>query len=1257
MEQVHGVDVSWMTHGSPKVVRPVPVAQSHLRACCSPTTQYARANRTRTTSTRIPPAKSAQISNWPTGARHWTLHTRSLGLAQWIYPRTHKASKPSSLRRPSLSAPRDSPPPASPTTGQPVVNGNPNANANGNTNGTTDAAKGNTEGAKPIPVGRPAIGRSPSNEKSPGPNGTPPSRRNSWFSNISSKFSSSPNSNTSPTSQQPQNTSPKDSGPAPPKVNPPKNAVLPHAAKNDGDQPYTPAPPGRGQAGFLGVFRRLSSSGGVLSPGAKGTHGLVERKVLNVDHNRERCQITDLHQAKLRRVAFSVDVEIAPMPKYIDTDTPAKKPLEKCKTRKIVEKGEGEALKNPKSLEEQKERDGVIHTTGEPVPKEPETEGTDPTKEKKEGDANNANVPADGKEKETKKKEKKKKSEEERKARKEKKRKLAEANGTIPMEIHLDDSDSSSEGTPAATPKTTASPTTNPVRIYRRCCQLRETPILKKITEQLGSPSNCSSDIGMVQKLDLTGYWMQLPDLVTLGDYLAVVPVKEVILENCGLSDEGLRVILAGLLATKKPESRRRKHTQPDGLTLQGGFVERLVLKNNKIGPEGWKHICLFTYLCRTLKFLDVSTISFPRPSQPAQIGHSHHLLRHSNEDKPQNASATLFSEAIGKRLAGSTLELLNLGETNLNPDDLGVIIDGINQCGVKRLGLAHNNIDDKGLQHVARYLSQSTCEGLDLGGNDLRDHMDVIANAISEKDSLWALSLAECNLKPGSLCKIFPALAQLKDFRFIDLSHNRDLCNSDPSAIGLLRKYIPKLNGLRRIHLADVAMTSEQAIALAEILPEAKLLAHISFLENPELVKLTDAKTEEAQEEACALYASFLAATRVSKTIVCVDIDPPSDNSGEIVKALAKQVVAYCLRNMERFPLGDISAVISTVLAESQGESQGPQPAGPIPPYPDVLAHLVGHDVLRDDSSDNESAPDDDYVIGGTGVVKALTCCLKNRGDESRRQSGEFIRDFEDGIPVPTSPRPKLPPGKAKDMSKHLLASARKIRQRLQPALSKARVSPEEDEHNLRKLMFLDTTLANIIKRFEDEFPDTRVSTDEASESTVPSQSDRLGTSLSSTEDPDLGNIPSDPEDETGLQVRPGLPRTNSTLSYTSKALAEEEGRMHRAGHKIRSGIIKPEYYGLLSGVLEVGLDPKHTAMLHQMIEEIDDPDLTEKVEQKGIMRVFNEDRDQVREGLRALDPMHWDRFVESQEKARGNVKTSLSNGVKPADEVAVED
>jgi len=239
-------------------------------------------------------------------------------------------------------------------------------------------------------------------------------------------------------------------------------------------------------------------------------------------------------------------------------------------------------------------------------------------------------------------------------------------------------------------------------------------------------------------------------------------------------------------------------------------------------------------------------------------------------------------------------------------------------------------------------------------------------------------------------------------------------------------------MEGLKRIHLADVAMTSDQAIALAEILPEVGTLAHINLLENPELAKLADAKTEAAQEEACALFASLLAATRISTSIVAVDIDVPTEQSGEMIRAMAKQVVAYCLRNMESFSLGK----------EAAG---GPaEPSRRDPEYPDVLQHLVGHDVmLSDEPGDIDTAPDDDYVIGGTGVVKALACCLKNRGEDFRRQSGEFSREVGGGTVTPQS---KLPPGKAKDMSKHLLGSARKIRLRLQPALEKARAASGQD-------------------------------------------------------------------------------------------------------------------------------------------------------------------------------------------------------------------
>ena len=667
----------------------------------------------------------------------------------------------------------------------------PTPSATNGQKATPPASTASTTAPKPVPLSRPSsYPRPASGEKNASPTGASPQRRNSWFSSLSSKFSSNAGGQSPP---QANNAPAKQAELSVPKASPIKNAVLQPAAKYEGEGPYTPAPPKSTPAGLLQVFRRLSTSSN-LAPSMRGiNHGLVERRVLNVNRDRERCSISDLKQSKLRRVAFCVDVEVAPMPKYADADGNGAGVLEKTwpkddksQKRKITEKGEGEALKHPKAVEEQKEDDGEVKATGERLPKEPEKEGTEPCKEAPAAEAKglvSEAVPTQ-KTTDTKKKDKKKKSEEERKTRKEKKRRLAEANGTIPMEIHFD-SDSSESSTPTSEgPRPQNMPTTNPVRIYRRCCQLRETPILKKITEQLMDTANFSAESGMVEKLDLTGYWMQLADLVTLGDYLAVVPVKEVILENCGLTDEGLRVVLAGLLAVRKSGSRRRKRAiSPDDLSSQGGVVERLVLKNNKFGPEGWKHLSLFIYLCRSLKILDLSSIPFPQPSKRAGT--------QANGTPSHPNLCQLFARSLRDRLGGSTLGLLSLGETGLSTEQLGSVVDGVIECGVKRLGVAHNNIDAEGVQHIAKYLRSGKCEGLDLGGNDMRDQLEVLADALTESCHLGALSLAECNLEPSSLSKLLPKLAKLQNFRFLDLSHNHELFDSGRGAISALRRLV----------------------------------------------------------------------------------------------------------------------------------------------------------------------------------------------------------------------------------------------------------------------------------------------------------------------------------------------------------------------------------------------------------------------------------------------------------------------------------
>jgi hypothetical protein len=185
--------------------------------------------------------------------------------------------------------------------------------------------------------------------------------------------------------------------------------------------------------------------------------------------------------------------------------------------------------------------------------------------------------------------------------------------------------------------------------------------------------------------------------------------------------------------------------------------------------------------------------------------------------------------------------------------------------------------------------------------------------------------------------------------------------------------------------------------------------------MEIPKIASLASSSDPASQEEACAVYASLMAAVRVSRTLIAVDIEVPGAESSEVVKALASQIVAYSLRN-----LGAIEDI--------GGAGQ----------VPEVLQHIVGHDAGNATNlAEDKPAPDEDYVIGGTGVVKALGVCLGNvdrrnseTGSPSRPGSGYSTP--VNRVPASDSSATKKP----RDMSKNLLGSARNIKARIEMAL-----------------------------------------------------------------------------------------------------------------------------------------------------------------------------------------------------------------------------
>ena len=394
--------------------------------------------------------------------------------------------------------------------------------------------------------------------------------------------------------------------------------------------------------------------------------------------------------------------------------------------------------------------------------------------------------------------------------------------------------------------------------------------------------------------------------------------------------------------------------------------------------------------------------------------------------------------------------------------------------------------------------------------------------------------------------------------------------------------------------------------------------------------------------------------------------IQVPSPESTELVKAIAKQVVAYSLRNMEQFAIAEATGMTTANATAALAGPHGGEKVVKDICVPDVLWQLVGRvEESSENHDDDPPAPDENYIVGGTGVVKALQYVLGEKANDGRRTS--YTQTPRSGTVTPTQ-RPdssagfsEEQKGKAKKMSLNLLDSARKIRTRLQPALAKEAAAG--DEMAYRRLMFLDHTLLSMIERFEEEFPECRVvhkpTEGAASEnSSLTDKSNMLSSSLN-TQGTEHTNV-SDDEDymdaEDGeAQVRPTVSRHNSDVSLASRKQVLEEGHLHRLGMHLRREIIDSSTN---SPRTEAGAADDHPSplaeidpsvdederlrLLGKRIENISGLDLKSVLEEsqswEHALRQVGANYDDLRR-LHELDPEGWEGFKEAQAKARENM------------------
>lgn len=190
-------------------------------------------------------------------------------------------------------------------------------------------------------------------------------------------------------------------------------------------------------------------------------------------------------------------------------------------------------------------------------------------------------------------------------------------------------------------------------------------------------------------------------------------------------------------------------------------------------------------------------------------------------------------------------------------------------------------------------------------------------------------------------------------------------------------------------------------------------------------------------------------------------------------------------------------------------------------------------------------------------------------------------------------------------------------------------------------RLQFLDQTLQKIITRFEEEFPECRVSTDSQTEEISSQRSSEDSHEPITAVDsavyvPDISTA----EDEEADPFAIRLSRRGSNTSLHSRALTSEEGRLHRISQHLRRdflnpSLIAPEDGGAVSG------DDSHINALREKLENLKgDEKMGTHPESVGADKAFHELGSTVEELwiIQQQDQDAFERWKESQIAAQIN-------------------
>ena len=335
-------------------------------------------------------------------------------------------------------------------------------------------------------------------------------------------------------------------------------------------------------------------------------------------------------------------------------------------------------------------------------------------------------------------------------------------------------------------------------KIYTRCCHLREILPIPSTLKQVKGKS------APLQTLKFLNPRPTLIDVLSFCDFIAIVPIHNVVFDNVSLTSEMLKNVISSLVTSK--------------------VIEKVGFRNVVFNSDTWILLCKFLMRTSSLLKLDISQTKI-KPDLEKNLYRA-------------NMDWDLFIDVLQRR-SGRPLEELLINGVKIESFDsfvslLNTFAAGSTQNG-KRLGIAQSELSADHLKFLMSWMSDFKIQGVDMAFNDFSELVRPLVGKLSSLpfQHLQYFTLNNTNIPTAyDAALLLRALSRLPNLYFLDLSN---LPQVFPEIFPYLNKYLPRMANLKRLHLDSNEFTSREVVMITSVLSKCNELLHLSLMNIPQ--------------------------------------------------------------------------------------------------------------------------------------------------------------------------------------------------------------------------------------------------------------------------------------------------------------------------------------------------------------------------------------------------------------------------------------